>query len=533
MRVSQGQTQEFMGLFTGSQSNYGRHTYSEFTPGKKRVGKSQTISNKLLTIKEYEEHLNGVKGLGIIPINESSKCRYSIIDVDVYDFDFHLYLEAIERYSFPLVPFKSKSGGLHLYIFYKEEVSPSLSIKSLRRMIFLLSIDKLVKEKNDKPVEVFPKQTKLSKGEVGNWVNLPYYNYSKTDSPALRDGKELSLNEALTYIKEKQTTIGDVHNFLSEVPLNDAPPCLQLLNILNPVRPGYDWENNYLFSFGVYLKKSNEEDFEYDLKAINAGLISSIPERDLEKTVVSSLKKRDYFYRCSEEPCFSFCNKKECKLREFGVGKDEGHFSTVECGQLYQYRMAQPYYEWEVKLQDQDTFKRLRFKSELEIIRQDTFIQLCMRELYELPTKLKQSSWFSKVNQHLKEIKLIQVHSEDDTSPITMIRGLIHEFITQRAPAETKDQIFAKRVYLDKGNDAYLFRIKDLNEFLYTQKQFRHFSPHELHGILRELKCLNKSIKTESRKSLKVAFFYKKDMDKVFGLNEMVINFDSIQKEEF
>ena len=267
----------------------------------------------------------------------------------------------------------------------------------------------------------------------------------------------------------------------------------------------------------VKIKKSTQRKQESHKNnrcyEVNERLKKPLDKKEVEDTILKSLRRKDYTYKCSSSPCQDFCNKKECQKREYGIGKNEGYFSSVECGQLFQYRTAQPYYEWEVKLQGSEAFKSLRFKSEDEIIKQDVFLRLCMRELHELPSKLKQSEWFRKVNQHLKEIKIVSVDTEEDTSPMMILRNLIVEFLTGRAMADTKDQIVARRVYYNVSSDEYFFRVKDLNDYVYVQKQFRYFSPGELHGILREMKCVNKTVKTENRKQIRVSALSRKDLD--------------------
>lgn len=532
MPISGFQINEFMGYFSGSRHNYGEHIYTDAVgEDGKRQGKSYTITDKLLTIEEYKQHLKGQKGIGVVPINEQSKCRFAVIDIDIYDMDLSMYLEAIERNKFPIVPFKSKSGGLHLYVFFKEEVPATSAIDIMRKFAFYLSIDKLVKNKKNTTVEVYPKQSKLAKGDVGSWINLPYFNAEKTTSFAVKGGNSLTLTDALIFIKEKETTLIDVDNFLSNLEYSDAPPCLQLIYILNPLREG-SGRNNYLFSFGVYLKKKDEEFFEQNLKGINEGLKNPIDQKEVDVTITASLKRKEYLYKCSDSPCVDFCNKKECRMREFGIGKNEGYFSSVECGQLYQFRTAQPYYEWEVKLQGQEVFKSLRFKSEEEVIKQDTFLKLCMRELHELPSKLKQTEWFNKVNQALKEIKIIDVHKDDDTSPMIILRNLIIDFLTGRAKAESKDQIVVKRVFYSKPDKEYWFRLKDLNEYLYVTKQLKYFGPQELHGILREMHCVTKKIRTESGKQIRICAFSDTQLEATFEEEVFTPNFDQY-KEEF
>jgi len=535
MAISQLQIQEFMSHFSGSTHNYGEHIYSKDNSSQgKKQGFSKTITDKLLTIELYKDHLEGKKGLGIIPINElTGKCKFAVIDIDLYDTNFSLYISAIEKNNFPIVPFKSKSGGLHLYIFFKEESSTIKAKEILKIFSFLLSIDILLKNKKDSVVEIFPKQAKLMKGQIGNWINAPYFNAEKTNTFAIKNEKNLTLNEALLYIKEKQTTINDVEDMLNNLIYNDAPPCLQLLNILNPFEENTG-RNTYLFSFGVYFKKKDENFFEQNLKEINLELLNPLPEKELVSTIISSLKKRDYLYKCKENPLCDFCNKQVCKERELGVGKDGGYFSSIEIGKLYQFKTSQPYYEWEMRLQGQEQFIRLRFKSEDEIIKQDTFLRLCMRDLYELPSKLKQSEWFLKVNQALKEIEIIQVSEEEDTSEYTILKNLIIEFLTTRAMAETKDQIFAKRVYFDLITKEYIFRVKDLSEYIFIQKGFKYFNPRELHGLLKEWKCVFKQLLTESRKNIRVAYFKQSDLKiSEEGREIFIPNFNKYQDSEF
>ena len=503
--ISQIQTQEFMEYFTGSLTNYGEHIYSvETAPGQKSEGKSFTKKHQMLTIKQYEDHLNGVKGLGIIPINENNKCKFVTIDIDIYDFDLSCYLSAIEDNSFPIVPIQSKSGGLHLYIFFKEFVPAKKAIHVARTFSFILSVTALVKHRENRTVEIFPKQAKLAKGEVGSWINLPYYNDGALGTKVIKNGVGVDISEALAYIRVNKISLEEADELFNSLHFNDAPPCLQLINILNPLGTS-SGRNNFLFSFGVYLKKKDEDFFEQNLKELNASLRYPISGIELERTIIASLKKKDYLYRCTESPCVDYCFKKVCKKREYGIGKEEGYFSNLEYGKLYQFKMAQPYYEWEVKIQGSEMFKRLRFKSEDEIIKQDTFLKLCMRELYELPVKVKAQEWFKNVNEALKTIQVHEIHEDDDTSPIVILKTLLIEFLVGRAKAETKNQIYARRAYFDADLNEYQFRVKDAIDFIYSQKQFRYFTPSEFHGVLRNLGNVKKTIRTEDGRQLRVA----------------------------
>lgn len=525
--------QEFMDYFSGSQYNYGEAIYTDNYTAGKREAKCRTITEKLLTIEEYKQHLKGEKGLGVIPINQDNKCKFGVIDVDVYGIDYNMYIDAIERKGFPLLPFKSKSGGLHLYLFLKEFEPASKVVKVLKEMSFLLSIESLVKKEKNETVEIYPKQTKLAADQAGNWINLPYFDSDAGTQKLVNKGKELSLSDALVLIKKKRTTVENISSFLNELEYNDAPPCLQLINILNCTGAN-SGRNNYLFSFGVYLKKKDESFFEQNLLEVNNTMQAPLEQKEVTETIIKSLSRKDYIYKCSTSPCIDFCNKKVCKTREFGIGKNEGYFSTIECGQLTQYKTETPYYEWEVKSQGQTEPKIIRFKSEDEIIKQDVFLKLCMRELLELPSKLKQAEWFKHVNQHLKEAKVIIVEREDDTSSSIILHGMIVEFLTGRFMADTKDQIFNKRVYYNKDTEEYWFRIKDLTGYLFTQKQLRDIHPHELHGVLREMGVImGKQIWTESRRQVRVSIIPRRNLDLPDTEDSLKIDFSKYSDQQY
>lgn len=525
------QLADFMDLFSGNIHNYGEHHYNFVEDGKER-GTSSTIKNKLLTSKQYKAHLAGEVGLGIIPITQKDESKFAVTDIDVYDSNLDIYIKAIEDSEFPLVPFKSKSGGLHLFLFMKQMVSAKAIVEVMQRLIALLSVDLYVKNQLNRIIEVFPKQQKLAKGGVGSWINLPYYNATKTHQYAIKNNKALDLDTALTYIKEKRRTLMEIRSFLDELAYGDGPPCLQTINLLN-IMDKDSGRNTYLFSFGVYLKKKDSEFWEQKLFDVNRAMKKPLSKEELESTIISSLRKKDYTYKCLESPCVDFCRKVLCKRRTYGVGKEGGYFSEFEYGKLYQIKSHEPYYEWEVKAQKDTEFKLLRFKNEDEIIRQDVFLKLCFRELRILPIKLKQSEWFKLVNQALNELEIKIVDADDDTSPLMLFKSLFIDFLLNRAPAQTREQILNRRVFKDKKTNRYQFRTADLSDYVFLIKGFRYYSPGELHGILRDFQVKSTRIRTETGKQFRVYEIAFEDVKKLTTLEVETFkaNFDTAEEE--
>ena len=75
---------KFINIFEGSYSAYGQTRKTEEFD--ERGNTKQDLYNKKRPTKQmFMDHLMGKDpALGIIPINEENKCKWSCIDIDVY-----------------------------------------------------------------------------------------------------------------------------------------------------------------------------------------------------------------------------------------------------------------------------------------------------------------------------------------------------------------------------------------------------------------------------------------------------------------
>ena len=464
---------DFERLFTGNLSAHGVHLYDEKVEesGKKR-GKSFTKSN-MVTDTLYKNHLEGKNGLGIIPINEKGVCRFAVIDVDVYKESVNAIIETLYKYAMPLLPFRSKSGGLHLYIFFAEPVKSTEAIDFMEQFIILLGLSETT--------EIFPKQRRLSPTQIGSWINLPYYNAIKTKQYMYNEKmKPVLVEEAMLIIDNTQYTKIAISENISNMPLSDGPPCLQ--SIFMSGSPQF--RNEYLFSLARYYKTKYGDDFEFKLTEANNALNNPIEIDRLNRTIISSHKKKDYSYKCAQEPIVSLCRKGICKLRRYGIGGTE--ISELSYEDFIQYDTDPPYYEWKVNGES------LKFYSELDIMNQQKFRELCFRKLHLLPARLKDINWTTIVNQALQNIEIKSINSADDISPGMLFKEYLIEFLERRAMAKNKGHILLDRVYRDDEIGAYVFKAKNLITFLINQKQFRYYGQTEIQDKLRELKGMPK-----------------------------------------
>lgn len=459
---------DFQQLFTGNPNAYGVHKYSK---SKSNDGKEQGESytkKKPVSEEHYANHLKGKQGLGIIPIMPDSKVLFAVIDVDTYTNDVLVIVEAIYKNGLPLVPFRSKSGGLHLYLFFETPLKASEAKRYLRALCLLLGLDT--------KTEIFPKQDKVKKDQIGNWINLPYFKEEKTSQYLIKsDNTGYTLSEAIEHIKDRRCNIQILNDVIESLPLQDAPPCLQAIATNGET----DYRNEYLFNMARYLKTKYGDDFEFKIAEANNDLNRPLAIDELAKTVIAAHKKKDYSYRCDQEPIVSLCNKSECRLRKYGIGGVE--VSALSYEDFIQYDTDPPYYEWVINS------KSLKFYSEQDIIRQEKFRELCFRALHILPVKLKEINWTIIVNNALTNVIVKKIGDGEDISPGAMFKEHLIEFLERRAMAANKTQVLVNRVYKDDELQMYIFKAKQLLVFLIQQKQFRYYGQTEIQDRLRQM----------------------------------------------
>jgi len=490
-KVSDMLISDFMRFFVGNEDKYGVHRYDPsevIVEGKKEKGiwsgwNKDKYKNFIKPNKQtYQKHLEGKEAMGLCPIDSKNNVKFAVLDYDPYlkkeDKMFSVRIKAMVKHvyssNFPLLCFRSKSGGLHIYMFFKEPIPAKEAIKILRKFMPLLNLPP--------KTELFPKQERLMGEDSGNWINLPYFNYENPQAYLFGTGLEpMSLGEAVRTIRSKLQTKDTVEEFFSTLPYSDAPPCLQALMINKSITEDTHLRNIFLFNFATYLKSKlgTGDEFKDALQQANMDLPDPVEVKDISAMAGSHMKV-NYTYKCKEEPLCSHCNNKECALRKFGVG--QGWVSNLDYGALVQYNQEDSaYYEWTIN------GKLLTFKDENDLIEQKSFIRQCMRKIGFVPQQMKKPTWFKILNEALDGHKIEEISESEDMSNPAMLTVYLKQFITKRKLAESKAQLMIGRVYYHEGHKVYYFRKEALIKFLFETIKFTAMSKPEISMKLKSL----------------------------------------------
>ena len=467
--ISNVDVKRFVQLFRGKTNTYVRNELPKEKPEEGQKIKTIITNNEgKVDDSLLANHLEGRFGVGVCPVNAEGKCYFGVLDIDFYQPKIKRVLHFIREYQLPRLPFRSKSGGLHVYLMLSKAVSAKTMRETLNKIIYYFSLD-VIYGKNK--VEVFPKQEKAE--GFGSSVTLPYFNAEKPYTYLLDlEGNPVEFKEALLYIQSHLTSIDAVKEALEKLPFNDAPPCIQRALLSMEVGDEDSGRNNFLFSYAVYAKKKYGNGFEDYVKEVNSSFNVPLDDNSVEQTC-SSVRNNEYLYKCSDVPCSSFCNKSECHKREFGLGRDKGHFMDIDFGQLYRYKTAEPYYIWKLRLQGQKNWKDVVFKDEGYLLDQRNFAKMCMRYLNKAPYQVSANDWCNTLNSVLPNIIDVEVEQETDTSGLAQLQEAFVEYLSNKQ--SRRDCPFQINVGLCVRQEAngvakYYFTTKGLSDFFRNRK---------------------------------------------------------------
>ena len=308
--------ERFALLFAGLTRAKGRYVLksdpSQLVVGDKQGGKATTIQEPV-TVEDYRRHLEGELGLGIVPIRDDGTCVFGAIDVDQYaGLDHQAIVRKIRELGLSAIVCRSKSGGAHIYTFVQEPgIKAPAFIEYLKKVRTQLGID------YRKAREIFPKQAKQS-GGIGNWINLPYFGDSLRRA-VNEDGSYMSLEEFINTVQRVDAaTLSQVNASEDGLVLTELPPCLERL-AQDGIPAGM--RNEALYNFTVFACKKYKMDRRKTaalLDVINMRVCQPpVPSNEL-RTVLDSVLKHEYNYRCEISPLVDVCDKGVCATRPFG-----------------------------------------------------------------------------------------------------------------------------------------------------------------------------------------------------------------------
>lgn len=457
-------------LFAGNRDAFGHYRVQKTDISGKKIGPAKT-ERGTITNEHWERHLAGTHGLGVIPIGEfygePNSCMWGAIDVDDYKIDIPLLAEQLFKMKIPMIACSTKSGGAHIYVFFKKPISAESLQHKLREISAKLGHG---------GSEIFPKQTEIlhEKGDVGNWINMPYFDGDNSTRKAYApNGQELSVVEFLEVAERSRLDPGEFLQLSTTKndEFEDGPPCLQ---ILADLKVGTGARNNGLFNFGIYGKKAFPAAWRTKVEEYNKRYIDPpLPDEEVQ-TAIKQLEKKDYSYQCDQQPICQHCNAPLCKTRKNGIG-NKSNFPTITS--LSKLDSEPPLWFLDVE------GRRIELNTS-ELQQQEKFQRVCMEQLNTMPPRMKAGDWAQLVNSLMSNLNVIE--APDDSTTAAAFEEELREFLT-RTPRDKNPGGLERSAVLivEVGEEEFLyFRLRDIMTHL-RQAGFNDWGRNKVANELR------------------------------------------------
>jgi len=454
-----------MSLFSGFNDAHGGYEITGVNEDTAKVQGNAITFRDPVTVELWTRHLEGKKGLGIIPLTQGDSCHWAALDIDVNDINHKALEKQIDTLGLPLRVFRSKSGGAHLFVFLDKPITHLNSWSSAL---------------GHGGCEVFPKQkNRCSENDLGNWLNMPYFKAELTTRYLVHKGEDVSFEEMLDICEASKITeeeLGAIE-IKSDEKVTDmfegAPPCLKMLFTLGGFPDGT--RNQGMFSVGIYLRKRFADDWQDQLMAYNVTLCEpSLPKKELDILIKSLEKKESYEYRCSEAPIKAYCNRSACMTCPFGIGNSGGTYLTIDSLTMLE---GDPVL-WFVQIGEH----RLTMTSE-DLLQQMRFKQKVMETVRRVPTSMKSDKWTEMLDEKIQNAHVQRGPKE--ASALGEFHHLLSLYLTGHAQSKTREELRTRGApFFDEEEDMIYFRGAGLWRYLDTNG-FKYKSKNHIWQILR------------------------------------------------
>lgn len=463
--------ERFVNLFSGLDRAYG-----QWAP---TTGKVRFIKNPV-TPKQWENHVKGVMGLGIVPITEDDTCTWGALDIDVDDIDHGKLVKLVKNFNLPLIVCRSKSGGAHCHTFINTPVKAEVLRKALAKFAAKLGFGQC---------EVFPKQDTLGDG-LGSWINLPYFAGNETNRYAVDDaGEPMSFEDFLVAAESLKESTTPKSLRAEAKDTKGMPPCLSYF-MVNGIPEGA--RNEILFNFAAFLKKSSPDHWEEEFMRINSTLpVKPLPNREAQ-TLIKSVAKKDYNYKCKVPLIANQCDRINCLTLDFGI-RDNSHYHEFIMGGITKITTDPPFWILDVN----GTDVRL---TTAQIFSFTSIRMRCMEVFGGMIPPMKDEEWRQLLQQKLSTVLAVQEAPKDAGETGRVMSGLM-EFARMAGRSRKREDVAHGMPVLDnmevidpsteekRKSAVVLFRSSDFIAYLQRKKIIAFLPNADLWAVLRDAGC--------------------------------------------
>ena len=507
--------EKFIKIFEGLNSAHGSFKKNKSKlPGQKVEGTHFVLRDEVTTAM-WDNHLKGIgQSLGIMPVNEDSKCKWGCIDVDKFELDYEEILKKIRKLSLPLVMCRSKSGCAHIFLF----TTKFIPAEEVRFVLVKFAAQLGLADKLDR---IYPMQTTFVKGGTGSWLNLPYFNHEEGTRYAYKDNFDAAdLNEFFEL--HDQYALDNVDQYLTEEEpakekkINNKKvkepkfiPCVTNCMAANNGKIPKGMRNDFLYQAGLFFHKSHEAFSKFEGKTRTAESLlrdfntNSLIEAESEQRIITtqeSVQKDGYKYKCKTPSVKKYCDPSKCVRNVFGITPEIAkELVSIEevLGDIIEYGSVPPIFYMNVKVNDKgNKLKDVRVEFKGSELKDKRSYITKLQNFGHFPPqtleRMKQVDFSIFMQERID--KRIHIEAAEEAQQDFDFIALVRDFLDKSQVSVDKSDLLEGACYYDQKKKVMHFRLERLSQYLNAIRQ-----PMKAREIAFKIKTILKGNKSKSK----------------------------------
>jgi len=274
-------------------------------------------------------------------------------------------------------------------------------------------------------------------------------------------GRDLPLSEFLNLVEAREITPEDLQGAVQQTEDSDKkmPPCIEAMEKMGCHEGG---RSNTLFHVGVYLKRRYPDDWAEHLHDWNKDHCEPPMKFNEVQVIVGSVDRKQYQYKCNDEPMKSLCEKSLCLRREFGIG-NAGDEAYADLPITSLVRLLTEPVTWIVGIEG----SRIKLTTQ-QLMSFNQFQARVAEEIVEMQPGRSPKQWSTEIAELMTNCTDEQV-----PAPVTekgQIENTYYDWTAANVPVmDQKDYVSRGLPYYDAQNDCILFKGMSFITYLANQ----------------------------------------------------------------
>jgi hypothetical protein len=250
--------------------------------------------------------------------------------------------------------------------------------------------------------------------------------------------------------------------------------------------------DNTLYQYAVYAKKKWPDEWQTKIDQFNHKYMDPpLDSRQVQKTI-NQHEKKDYQYKCKDQPMCAVCSSLQCRSRQYGIGEAFEH----PIADLTKFESDDS--QWFINIDG----RRIKLSTD-ELYDQHKFRRACMNDINVLPNMMRPNDWTQRLQALLTTVEVIQMPHEIRKEG--RFEALLQKFLEDQGEAMDaseldigkalfKDKEYEEKIKNDSGEvtetkkikkRTAFFRMDELQKFL-DKKRFKDLNPTEMNAHIRD-----------------------------------------------